>query len=172
MYKNAPHGYMCPFCLVAQGQENEHVLTRQSDIVYRDDAVSAFICSHQFARNAGHSLIIPNAHYENIYDLPVDLGQKIHALARAVALAMKSAYRCDGVTIWQTNEPAGNQTVWHYHLHVVPRFTNDGYMQNLGDLERSYRLMAPERRVMYAERLQAELNGWQSTAAIRGSAKL
>ncbi len=157
MYNHVPEDYVCPFCLVARGQETEHVLTRQSDVVHRGDEVTAFICSQQFARNAGHTLIIPNAHHENIYDLPVDLAHKIHELAQAVAYAMKAAYGCDGVTTWQSNEPAGNQTVWHYHLHVIPRFEDDGYFRNLGDLEHTYLLMAPERRAIYAEQLRAKL---------------
>ncbi len=111
MYRNAPSEYLCPFCLVALGQENEHVLTKQADIVYRDDDVTAFICSHQFGKNAGHVLVIPNRHYENIYELPDRFGHRMHTLARTLALAMKAAYTCDGITIWQSNEPAGTQTV-------------------------------------------------------------
>ncbi len=157
MYRNAPADYVCPFCLVALGQENEHLLTRQSDIVFRDDALTAFICSHQFAQNAGHALIIPKTHYENIYELPVQAGRRIHALARDLALAMKAAYSCDGITIWQSNEPAGDQTVWHYHVHIIPRFEDDGYLRNLGDLEHTYTLMEPGRRSEYARRLRERL---------------
>ncbi len=157
MYNNAPDHYVCPFCLVVQGCENERLLTRQSDVVYRNDEITAFICSHQFAKNAGHTLIVPNAHYENIYELPVHLGHRIHDLARAVALGMKSAYACDGVTTWQSNEPAGSQTVWHYHLHVIPRFVDDNYLRNLGALEDTYALMAPEQRAAYAQKLRTHL---------------
>jgi histidine triad (HIT) family protein len=75
-----------------------------------------------------------------------------------MAIAMKTAYGCDGVTAWQGNEPAGNQTVWHYHLHLIPRFADDGYLRNLGDLEHTYRLMPPEQRTTYARKLSAEVN--------------
>jgi histidine triad (HIT) family protein len=74
-------------------------------------------------------LIIPNQHFENIYDLPVDISAKVHTLSRDIALAMKSEYQCDGIMLRQHNEPAGDQTIWHYHLHVIPRYQND-YFHN------------------------------------------
>jgi histidine triad (HIT) family protein len=158
MFRHAPVDYVCPFCLVAQGIENEQVLTCQADVVFQNDTITAFICSHQFANNHGHTLIIPNAHYENIYELPAHLMHESQELAQAIALAMKSAYGCNGVTIWQSNEPAGTQTVWHYHLHVIPRFVGDEYLHNLGNLEHTYKIMEPEQRVLYARKLKSLLN--------------
>ena len=70
-------------------------------------------------------LIIPNQHFENIYDLPASLAGEIHRVARDIALALKATYACDGVSTRQHNELAGNQHVWHYHLHVFPRYGND-----------------------------------------------
>ena len=52
---------------------------------------------------------------------------KVHALSRDVALAMKSEYQCDGIMLRQQNEPAGDQSIWHYHLHVIPRYHNDDF---------------------------------------------
>ncbi len=151
MYNHAPEGYACPFCLLVQGVENEHVLSRQSDIVYRDSEVTALISCHQWTNNPGHAVVIPNIHYENIYDLPVRLGGRIHELARALAVAMKTAYGCDGVSTRQHNEPAGNQDVWHYHLHVFPRYARDElYMSRRA-------LMTPEERAVYAARLRAAM---------------
>ena len=125
MYKHAPDDYICPFCLLVRGIENEHVYSNQADIVYQDDTVTALIASHQWPNNKGHVIIIPNEHFENIYHLPAKLGAKIHELARVIAMAMKAAYSCDGTSTRQHNEPAGNQDVWHYHLHVFPRYEND-----------------------------------------------
>jgi histidine triad (HIT) family protein len=69
--------------------------------------------------------VIPAAHFENLYDLPDALGADIHRVARRVAIAMKTAYGCAGVSTRQHNESAGNQDVWHYHLHVFPRYPGD-----------------------------------------------
>ncbi len=155
MYNHAPDGYICPFCLVVRHVENEHVWTRQADIVWQDDAVTAFIGAGQWPNNQGHVIVIPNEHWENIYDLPLPLAARIHACVRAVALAMKVAYGCDGVSTRQHNEPAGNQDVWHYHMHVFPRYPDD----QLYTTEK--RRMPPEQRVIYAQRLRAQLADWK-----------
>src|SRR5688500_10306118 len=98
MHTHAPIGYVCPFCLVARGVEDEHVLTRQSDLVYRDETVTAFIASHQWPNHRGHVLLIPNDHFENLYDLPPRLALPLHETSRAVAQAMKAAYGCEGIS--------------------------------------------------------------------------
>jgi histidine triad (HIT) family protein len=152
MFNHAPEDYVCPFCLLVSGIVNEHVLSRQSDIVLLTGRVTAFVSSHQFPNNPGHVLVIPNSHHENLFDLPSDLAAEIHDAARAVALAMKAAYGCDGVSTRQHNEPAGNQDVWHYHLHVFPRYTGD-------DLYLTSRtFMPPDEREVYAARLRCEIN--------------
>ena len=86
----------------------------------------AFVYIDQWPRNPGHVLVIPTAHVESLYELETPLAARIHEVVRAVAVAMKQAYACDGVSTRQHNEPAGNQDVWHYHLHVFPRFAGDG----------------------------------------------
>jgi histidine triad (HIT) family protein len=148
MCSHAPSGYECPFCLLIAGVADGRVASRASDIVYRRDGVTAFISSHQWPRNAGHVLVIPDAHYENLFDLPDELGGRIHAAARRVAVAMKHAYGCAGISTRQHNEPAGNQDVWHYHLHVFPRYVGDGLYGG------SSVLMAAEERAGYARKLR------------------
>lgn len=127
MHNHAPADYICPFCLLIQKVENDQTQLRQTDVVYQTADVTAFIATRKYPNNVGHMLIIPNEHFENIYDLPLELSAKIHALSREVALAMKSEYRCDGIMFRQNNEPAGDQNIWHYHLHVIPRYQNDDF---------------------------------------------
>jgi histidine triad (HIT) family protein len=85
------------------------------------------MATRRWPNNQGHVLIIPNKHFENIYDLPLSISSEIHALSRNIALAMKSEYQSDGVMLRQHNEPAGDQNIWHYHLHVIPRYQNDDF---------------------------------------------
>jgi histidine triad (HIT) family protein len=155
MYNHAPDDYVCPFCLLVQGIEDEHVLSVRADIVYQDDTVTAFISSHQWPNNPGNTIIVPNEHAENIYDLPVRFAPRIHELARALALAMKVVYSCDGVSTRQHNEPAGNQDVWHYHLHVTPRYTNDRFYAS------RRALMPAGERAKHAQKLRAQLASWE-----------
>lgn len=118
---HAPPGYLCPFCRNINEGAAEHPL----EILYRDDDVFVKMNPKWRPSNPGSVLVVPIAHYENIFDLPDELGTPIHRAARAAARAMKDAFGCDGISTRQHNEPAGNQDVWHYHLHVFPRWKGD-----------------------------------------------
>ncbi|GAB4436678.1 MAG: HIT family protein [Anaerolineae bacterium] len=148
MYNHAPNGYECPFCQIAAGVDNG--LTAPADVVCRDEWTTAFVASHWWLNNAGHVIVIPNQHIENIYDMPADIAARVHETARQAAIALKRVYRCDGVSTRQHNEPAGDQEVWHYHLHVFPRYAND----YLYDLTFHRRQTTPDERRPYAERLR------------------
>lgn len=151
MLSHAPADYICPFCLLVRGIGNEHVYSVRSDIVYHDEVVTAFVSSHQCLNNAGSVLVIPNRHFENLYELPVSLAADLHRVVRAVALAQKSAFACEGVSTRQHNEPAGSQDVWHYHIHVTPRYTGD-------ELYTSKRAFMPaEERAQLAVQIKAQL---------------
>lgn len=68
---------------------------------------------------------MPNEHIENVYDITDNLSDKIHRLEKRAAIALKKTYLCDGVSSRQHNEHCGNQDVWHYHLHIFPRYKDD-----------------------------------------------
>lgn len=93
---------------------------------------------HWWPNNPGSVLVIPIDHYENVFDLPPSLGTPIQAAVRSAGPAMKVAYGCDGVSTRQHNEPAGDQDVWHYHVHVFPRWANDSlYLTTRGTANES-----------------------------------
>jgi histidine triad (HIT) family protein len=149
MFNHEPEGYDCPFCRVVRGEDTRG--TTQRDVVLRDESVTAFMSVMWWPNNPGHVIVVPNPHIENIYDLPPGLATPLQAAMRLVALAMKAAYGCTGISTRQHNEPDGSQHVWHHHTHVFPRYAND-------DLY----LLAPRRstveeRLPYAERLRAAL---------------
>jgi histidine triad (HIT) family protein len=153
MYNHAPDDYICPFCILVQGTENKTIYSVQNHIVYRDRAVTAFIGSHQWPRNPGNTIIVPNEHFENIFELPERYALDIHRVVRLISLAMKDVYACDGISLRQHNEPAGYQDVWHYHVHVTPRYTNDQLYATYS--ERA--LMPTEERSQHARRLRERL---------------
>jgi histidine triad (HIT) family protein len=127
---HAPEGYRCPFCRNIQEGTADHPL----EILHRDEHVFVKMNPKWWPNNPGNVLVVPAVHYENIFDLPPDLAGPIQRAARDAAVAMKAAYNCDGVSTRQHNEPAGNQRVWHYHLHVFPRWTDDGLYGTTGSL--------------------------------------
>ena len=151
MYNHAPVDYVCPFCLLIQGIEDKTVLSVQSDVIYHDRMVSAFITVHQKPNNPGNVIVVPNEHYENIFDLPFRYAQEIHRVAKRLAFAMKTIYSCDGISTRQHNEPAGSQDVWHYHVHVTPRFEEDHFYEAKGAL------MPVEERAKHAQLLREAL---------------
>ena len=122
MHNHEPPDYECPFCLVLRTGASALPV----EIVHRDDDVFVKVNPGWWPNNPGSVLVIPIEHHENVYDLPVELGTPIQRAVRAAALAMKAAYGCDGTSQRQHNEPAGNQDVWHYHVHVFPRWEGDG----------------------------------------------
>lgn len=150
MFNHEPKNYVCPFCGIAKGVEGAHIYTKQSDIFYRDNFVTAFISSHWWPKNKGGVIIIPNKHIENVYDLPNTLSDKIHRLEKRVAIGLKKSYMCDGVSFRQHNEHHGNQDVWHYHQHVLPRYKNDNLYIN-----HKKKYLSPENeRILFAKKLK------------------
>ncbi|MFE6862274.1 HIT family protein [Nocardia sp. NPDC057668] len=123
MHNHEPAGYDCPFCFLLAGGETP--LDTPRDIVLRTAHATAFTASRWWPNNHGNVLVIPNAHHENLYDLPAEYGHAVHDVVREVAVAMRATYGCAGVSTRQHNEPAGGQDVWHYHVHVFPRYHGD-----------------------------------------------
>ena len=132
MFSHAPADYLCPFCIVVSGRDNPAPYAGQADVVLRTGQATAFVSSSWWPNNPGHVLVVPDAHVENMYDLTPELGAQVLDAARRIALAFKAVYRCAGVSTRQHNEPAGNQDVWHYHVHVFPRWHDDGLYSSEG----------------------------------------
>lgn len=151
MYHHRLPDYLCPLCELAAGRDCPSPHCCQSDVVFRTEHVTAFIGARFWPNNAAPTIVIPNQHVENIYELVPQLAVHVHEAARQLALALKRVRGCAGITTWQHNEPAGSQSVWHYHLHVLPRFDGDG----LYELSPQNRYSTPEERAPYAEQLRA-----------------
>ena len=145
-----PRGYECPFCRIVGGDDLPPPWTVQSDVVWRDEETTAWVNPRWWADNPG-IVVVPNVHVENIYGLERDLAGAVHETARRMALAMKAAYDCDGISTRQHNEPGGDQEVWHYHLHVFPRWAGDDLYAS------SFKMTTAGERVPYVELLRAEL---------------
>lgn len=154
MYNHAPEDYQNPFRRLVMRDRVGELLSNEEDIVYEDGDITAFICSNSEVKNQGNVLVIPNEPYENLYDIPDTLLAKVHVFAKRVAIAMKEVYGCDGVSLRQHNEPAGNQEVWHYHLHVIPRYEGDDLYSHYEERAQS----DPKVRKEYAEKLRKYFN--------------
>jgi histidine triad (HIT) family protein len=142
---------------LARGEETD--LSGQADVIHRDDLAMAFMSIDWIVGNEGHVLVVPVAHHEHLYDLPDALGSPLQHVVRRVALALKRAYGCDGVSVLQNNEPDGSQDVWHYHAHVFPRYHGDNFRRG-----KWKRAPEHERRVL-ALGLRAALDQAEATGS-------
>jgi len=152
-YRHEPEGYDCPFCRLVRSAFRATDWSCAADAVLRTDRATAFIAPAWWPNNAGHVIIVPNAHYENLYVLPPEDAAGVHVATQRVALAMRATYPCEGTSTRQHNEPAGNKEVWHYHLHLFPRYEHD----DLYVLTPQRRRVPPEERLPYAQRLRGYL---------------
>ena len=151
MTTHAPPAYDCPFCTLAAGGDTAR--STQSDVVFRDGSTTAFVAAKWWERNEGHVLVVPNGHFENVYAIPDGVLACVYATAKRIATAIRDTYGCDGTSMRQHNEPGGNQDVWHFHVHVFPRYEGDRlYLDH-----EHQRWPASAERAPYAERLRSRL---------------
>lgn len=106
----------CIFCKLANGEISTATL-------YEDDDFRVIL--DQGPATKGHALILPKKHYANLYELPEELAARAMVLAKRMAGAMTEALNCDGFNLVQNNGEAAGQTVFHFHMHLIPRYHND-----------------------------------------------
>ena len=102
----------CIFCKIANGEI-------PSATVYEDSICRVILDVNP--ANKGHALIIPKEHYDDIYSMDADTASKIFTIATEVAKAQKAELNPDGLNIIQNNGAAAGQTVFHFHMHLVPK---------------------------------------------------
>jgi len=103
----------CIFCKIVLKQA-------PASIIYEDSLVIAFLDIRPL--NRGHILVIPKAHYDDIFDIPMDLLGQVHAISQRISPAIKKVTNADGISIIQQNGKAAGQDIFHLHVHVVPRY--------------------------------------------------
>lgn len=106
----------CIFCKIAKGEI-------PSATLYEDEEFRVIL--DLGPANKGHALVLPKAHYENLYDLPDEMAAHAMILAKKIATKMKGILNCDGYNLVQNNGEAAGQTVFHFHMHLIPRYTDD-----------------------------------------------
>jgi histidine triad (HIT) family protein len=143
MRSHQPPDYRCPFCNIAAGGEDRRTL------VWEDDLCIGAVALHQKPANLGSLLLFPKEHSENLFDLPDRLGAHMFTVTKKLALQLKKALDCHGITVRQNNEPAGGQEVWHYHAHIIPRFESDHFQTSVGSV------MQLSQRIDLAQRIRS-----------------
>lgn len=107
----------CVFCKIAKGDI-------PSKVLYEDDEFKVILDLGPATK--GHALILPKNHYRNLYEIPDEVAGKVMLLAKKMALHMTEKLNCDGFNLVQNNGEAAGQTVFHFHMHLIPRYREDG----------------------------------------------
>ena len=117
----------CIFCKIANGEIPAATL-------YEDENFRVILDLGPASK--GHALILPKSHAANIYELSDEMAAKAMILAKKMATAMTAALKCDGFNIVQNNGEAAGQTVFHFHVHLIPRYKDDqvGLGWKMGEL--------------------------------------
>ncbi len=108
----------CIFCKVA----NKEI---PSEVLYEDADTLAFLDIHP--NNPGHTLVVPKVHAANLYEVNDESLSSFMKTVRRMAIAVKKAMSADGINVIMNNDTAAGQIIFHAHMHVIPRFSNDGY---------------------------------------------
>lgn len=103
----------CIFCKIAAGEIPSRKIYEDNDLIAIMDLSPT---------SKGHSLIIPKEHYTNIYDIDEELAGKVMKTAKKLATKMTVALNCDGFNLLQNNGETAGQTMFHFHMHLIPRY--------------------------------------------------
>ena len=108
----------CLFCKIIKGEI-------PSTKVYEDEHSYAFLNIKPI--NPGHTLLVPKKHFANLYEMPDEVLANLAPTIKKLAIAVKKAVGADGINIGMNNDSAAGQLVFHAHIHIMPRFKNDGH---------------------------------------------
>ncbi len=106
----------CIFCKIIKGEI-------PSSTIYEDENVKVILDISPAAK--GHAILLVKKHVSNIFELEPELAEKVFAVVPKVAAAIKAELGCDGMNILQNNGEAAGQTVFHLHIHFIPRWKED-----------------------------------------------
>lgn len=117
----------CIFCKIANGDI-------PSATLYEDEEFRVILDIEPAAK--GHALILPKDHYANLYEIDEEVAARAFKLAKKMVMKMTEILGCDGYNIVQNNGEAAGQTVFHFHMHLIPRYKDDnaGFEWNTGTL--------------------------------------
>lgn len=107
----------CIFCRIAAGEI-------PSNTIYEDSEFKVILDANPASK--GHALILPKEHYADIYEIDEETAGRAMKLAKRLAVHMTEVLSCDGFNILQNNHEVAGQTVFHFHMHLIPRYKDAG----------------------------------------------
>jgi histidine triad (HIT) family protein len=118
----------CVFCRIARKEEH-------ASFVYENKDVVAFLDSRPV--NEGHTLVVPRKHYENIFEVPDEEVANLFKIVKKMAYGISKSEKADGISIVQNNGEAAHQIVFHFHVHIIPRYEGQDSHRPRGTVEQN-----------------------------------
>ena len=106
----------CVFCKIISGEFSSYTLYEDDDFKVIFDINPA---------TYGHALLVTKNHYKNLFELDDTVASKALVIAKKVATVLANELKCDGFNLLQNNEEIAGQTIFHFHIHLIPRYKND-----------------------------------------------
>ncbi len=138
----------CVFCDIASGKKDALIL-------YSDEFIIS-IMDHRPINN-GHVLVMPKRHYRDIFEVPADILCKATEVARRVSIAINSTYHPMGLNIIENNGTDAGQTVFHFHIHLIPRYDSK-YNTELAKVAWHRKVISPEELKMTRDEILKNMN--------------
>ncbi len=107
----------CIFCKIARHEV-------PASIIYESESIIAFLDINPV--NPGHALVLPKQHFSNLLDMPESLASELMAVMKKIGYAQLKALNAEGFNLLMNNMSAAGQLIMHAHIHVIPRYANDG----------------------------------------------
>jgi len=112
----------CIFCKIVAGEFDSYC-------IYEDELFKVIL--DKFPASVGHALILTKTHYENVYELGEREAEALGLLMVKMTKLLQEKFNCDGLNVVQNNESLAGQVIFHYHMHLIPRYENDGIVMKL-----------------------------------------
>lgn len=127
----------CIFCKIVKKEIPKKIIDENDDVIV-------------FLSLQNHPLVVTKKHMENIYEMDEETGKNVMSMAIRIARAVKKGLSADGVNLIQNNEQAAGQEVFHFHLHIKPRFKQDEVIVHFPAIENNQEAMSTHDRIKSA----------------------
>ena len=118
----------CVFCRIARKEEH-------ASFIYQDKDAVAFLDSRPV--NEGHTLVVPRKHYENIFEVPDEELANLFKIVKKLAYVVSKSEKADGISVVQNNGKAARQDIFHFHVHIIPRYEGQNSHSPRGTVEQN-----------------------------------
>ncbi len=106
----------CIFCKIVKKEFDSHIIFENDNFL---------VILDKFPSSLGHTLVVPKKHYENIFDMPKEIFSEGYEIVKDISYKLKNILGFEAMNVLQNNGEIAGQTIFHFHIHLIPRYKND-----------------------------------------------